>query len=93
MVDFGYDISDFKAIHNEYGTMGDFEELILQGLNLDIKIILDFVPNHSSDQCEWFIKSANREEGYEDFYIWSDGKLNENGERVPPNNWVCFIIF
>ncbi|TMW51456.1 hypothetical protein DOY81_003481 [Sarcophaga bullata] len=87
MVDFGYDISDFKAIHNEYGTMGDFEELILQASSFDIKIILDFVPNHSSDQCEWFLKSANREEGYEDFYIWSDGKLNEDGERVPPNNW------
>lgn len=89
MVDFGYDISDFKAIHDEYGTMEDFEELILEAKNLDIKIILDFVPNHSSDQCEWFQKSVAREKGFEDFYIWKDGKTNEEGELEPPNNWVC----
>lgn len=88
MVDFGYDISDFKAIHEEYGTMEDFEELIAEANRLGIKIILDFVPNHSSDQCEWFKKSAAREEGYEDFYIWADGKINEDGEMDPPNNWV-----
>lgn len=93
MVDFGYDISNFKAIQSEYGTMEDFEELIKEAKKLNIKIILDFVPNHSSDQCEWFKKSAAREEGYEDFYIWSDGKINEEGERVPPNNWVSFTLF
>jgi len=54
----------------------------------DIKIILDFVPNHTSDQHEWFHKSANREKGYEDFYIWADGKIDEKGQRQPPNNWV-----
>lgn len=88
MVDFGYDISDFKNIHDEYGTMEDFEELILEANNLGIKIILDFVPNHSSDQCDWFKKSVAKEEGFEDFYIWSDGKINEDGEHEPPNNWV-----
>ncbi|XP_065356846.1 maltase 2-like isoform X3 [Calliphora vicina] len=87
MVDFGYDISDFKDIHHEYGNIDDFEELILQANSLGIKIVLDFVPNHSSDQCEWFKKSAAREEGYEDFYIWADGKINANGEQEPPNNW------
>ncbi|XP_058984695.1 maltase 2 isoform X2 [Musca domestica] len=87
MIDFGYDISDFKDIHEEYGTMEDFEELISEANRLNIKIILDFVPNHSSDQCEWFIKSAAREEGYEDFYVWADGHINEDGEMEPPNNW------
>ncbi|XP_037961163.1 maltase 2-like isoform X2 [Teleopsis dalmanni] len=87
MVDFGYDISDFKAIHSEYGTMQDFEDLIAEANRLDIKIILDFVPNHSSDQCEWFKKSAERIEGFEDFYVWADGEISEDGERVPPNNW------
>ncbi|XP_075154049.1 maltase 2-like isoform X2 [Haematobia irritans] len=87
MVDIGYDISDFKAIHQEYGTMEDFEALIAEANRLDVKIILDFVPNHSSDQCEWFKKSAAREEGFEDFYIWADGKINEAGEIEPPNNW------
>uniref|UniRef100_A0A1I8QES5 alpha-glucosidase n=1 Tax=Stomoxys calcitrans TaxID=35570 RepID=A0A1I8QES5_STOCA len=88
MVDFGYDISNFKAIHEEYGTMEDFEALIEEANRLNIKIILDFVPNHTSDQCEWFKKSAARVEGYEDFYVWHDGKVNESGEREPPNNWA-----
>ncbi|CAO1372653.1 unnamed protein product [Diamesa tonsa] len=87
MVDFGYDISDFTAIQPEYGTMEDFDELIVKAKDLDIKIILDFVPNHSSDQCEWFIKSEARDPIYEDFYIWRDGK-NINGKLEPPNNWV-----
>ncbi|XP_039484729.1 maltase 2-like isoform X2 [Drosophila santomea] len=87
MVDFGYDISDYKAIQPEYGTMQDFEELIDTAFELGIKVILDFVPNHSSDQHEWFKKSAAKEPGYEDFYVWHDGILQENGTRVPPNNW------
>lgn len=87
MVDFGYDISDYKAIQPEYGTMQDFEELIDTAYNLGIKVVLDFVPNHSSDQHEWFLKSAAKEPGYEDFYVWHDGVLQDNGTRSPPNNW------
>lgn len=74
MVDFGYDISDFKDIDPIFGTMKDFEDLIAKAKELDIKIIMDFVPNHSSDEHEWFIKSENREPGFEDYYIWKDGK-------------------
>lgn len=52
-------------------------------------MILDFVPNHSSDQHEWFKKSEAREPGFEDFYIWHDGKKNPNGTQpLVPNNWV-----
>ncbi|XP_017032749.1 maltase 2 isoform X3 [Drosophila kikkawai] len=87
MVDFGYDISDYKQIQPEYGTMQDFEELIDTAYGLGIKIVLDFVPNHSSDQHEWFKKSAAKEPGFEDFYVWQDGILQENGTRLPPNNW------
>ncbi|XP_043064636.1 LOW QUALITY PROTEIN: maltase 2 [Drosophila ficusphila] len=87
MVDFGYDISDYKQIQPEYGTMQDFEELIDKAFELGIRIILDFVPNHSSDQHEWFKKSAARDPEYEDFYVWEDGILLENGTRLPPNNW------
>lgn len=87
MFDFGYDISDFYAIQPEYGDMEDFENLVREANRLNIKIILDFVPNHSSSHCEWFLKSTRRVEGYEDFYIWHDGILNEDGGRVPPNNW------
>lgn len=89
MVDFGYDISSYTEIQPEYGTMQDFEELMAKAKQLGIKIILDFVPNHSSDQCEWFQKSIERDPLYDDFYIWRDGKENpEGGDPLPPNNWV-----
>lgn len=54
----------------------------------DIKVILDFVPNHSSNESDWFIKSSNRDEYYSDWYIWENGHLDDRGQRSPPNNWV-----
>nr|XP_036225275.1 maltase 2 isoform X2 [Bactrocera oleae] len=87
MVDFGYDISDFKEIHSEYGTMKDMEMLITESERLGIKIIMDFVPNHTSNESVWFEKSVNKEDGYEDYYIWADAKLDKKGMRMPPNNW------
>jgi len=89
MADFGYDISNFYDIDPIFGTLEDFDALIVKAKSLGVKIILDFVPNHSSDENEWFQKSVNREEGYDDFYVWDDGKLNEGtGERDPPSNWT-----
>ncbi|KRF81627.1 maltase B2, isoform B [Drosophila virilis] len=87
MVDFGYDVSDYKSIQTEYGTMADFEQLVNTATSLGIKIILDFVPNHTSDKHEWFIKSAARDPLYDNFYVWADGKLDNQGVRQPPNNW------
>lgn len=88
MVDFGYDIADYMQIQPEYGTMEDFNEMMAEANRLGIKIILDFVPNHSSDQCEWFLKSVARDPEYEDFYVWHDGKENpDGGDPLPPNNW------
>ncbi|XP_022229693.2 maltase A1 [Drosophila obscura] len=89
MVDFGYDISDFFDIQPEYGTLDDFRALIKKANELDLKIILDFVPNHSSNESEWFKKSVKREKGYADYYVWHDGKVNaETGQREPPSNWL-----
>lgn len=88
MVDFGYDISNFFDIQPEYGTLDDFQALINKANELGLKIVLDFVPNHSSTENEWFKKSVNREKGYEDYYVWSDGKVDENGQRQPPSNWL-----
>lgn len=51
---------------------------------------MDFVPNHTSDQHEWFQLSLNRTEGYEDFYVWVNGTLDSEGNLQPPNNWVKF---
>ncbi|XP_058816112.1 maltase 2-like [Topomyia yanbarensis] len=88
MVDFGYDIADYTRIQPEYGTMADFEAMVAEANRLGIKIVLDFVPNHSSDQCEWFQRSAARDPLYENFYVWHDGKESEDGgEPAPPNNW------
>lgn len=62
----------------------------------DIKLVLDFVPNHSSDKCDWFQKSIEKIEPYTDFYVWKDPKgwTNSTTESkpIPPNNWVCVEI-
>jgi len=50
------------------------------------------VPNHSSDEHEWFVKSVQRIDPYTDYYVWNDGKVDENGTRTPPNNWVNKIV-
>lgn len=92
MADFGYDISDFYNIQPEYGTMEDFENLVTEAHSLGLKVIMDFVPNHSSDENEWFIKSAQRDPEYEDFYVWHPGK-NESGVVLPPTNWVSVFRF
>ncbi|XP_055921204.1 maltase A3-like [Eupeodes corollae] len=87
MADFGYDISNFTEIEPMFGTMADFEDLIKKANEVGVKIILDFVPNHSSDECEWFVKSVNRDPEFEDFYVWHPGHI-VNGIRKPPSNWV-----
>jgi alpha-glucosidase len=75
--------------------MTDFEELLRSAKVFKQKVILDFVPNHSSDQNAMFMKSARREPGFEDFYIWHPGKPNPvKGERpLPPNNWISLFRF
>lgn len=93
MKDFGYDISDYRDIHYEYGTMADFDELLHRCKELNIKLVMDFVPNHSSDQHEWFIASSDPNhpeyEKYKDYYVWHDGKKSPNGTVVgPPSNWL-----
>lgn len=85
--DFGYDISNFYEIDPVFGRMQDIEELFQKANKSGIKIILDFVPNHSSDECEWFKKSVKRIEPYTNYYVWHDGKVSATGERSPPNNW------
>uniref|UniRef100_A0A182IW59 alpha-glucosidase n=1 Tax=Anopheles atroparvus TaxID=41427 RepID=A0A182IW59_ANOAO len=88
MADFGYDISDFRDIHEEFGTIADLEALAQTCSQEGLKLILDFVPNHSSDENEWFVKSASNDPTYRDYYVWHPGKILENGTRVPPSNWI-----
>lgn len=92
--DFGYDISDYRDIHEEYGTLADFQVLLDACKKYGVKLILDLVPNHSSNEHEWFLKSERREPGYENYYIWHPGHFDPiTGERVPPNNWVSVFRF
>ncbi|KAL1460137.1 hypothetical protein WDU94_012075 [Cyamophila willieti] len=87
MVDFGYDVSDYKDIDPVFGNMADFEELLTEAKAKDLNLLMDFVPNHSSNQHLWFLKSVERIHPYSDYYIWRDPKI-ENGQRKPPNNWL-----
>ncbi|XP_055638065.1 probable maltase [Toxorhynchites rutilus septentrionalis] len=88
MDDFGYDISNFSAIQPEYGDMSAFERLSAKCKELGLRLILDFVPNHTSDKHKWFNRSVHSEEGYKDYYIWHPGVTLENGTKVPPSNWI-----
>jgi alpha-glucosidase len=85
MADFGYDISDYQGIHQIFGTMEDFDQLLTEVHNRNMKLIMDLVPNHTSNQHPWFLESrSSRDNPKRDWYIWHDGL--ENGEL--PNNWL-----
>ncbi|MBI9010728.1 MAG: alpha-glucosidase [Clostridiales bacterium] len=84
--DNGYDISDYMNIHPEYGTMKDMDRLLAEAAKCDIKIVMDLVINHTSDEHEWFEKSRQKIEPYKDYYIW---KPDKKGKR--PNNWTSFF--
>lgn len=85
--DNGYDISDYQQIMKEFGTMKDFDNMLEQAHKRGIKIMMDLVVNHTSDEHRWFIESkSSKNNPYRDYYIWRDGK---NGKE--PNNWgSCF---
>ena len=89
MKDFGYDISDFKDIEPIFGTLDDFRNMTAEFRKRGIKLIMDAVPNHSSDLHDWFNKSVHRVEPYTDYYVWRDANgTDANGKPIPPNNWV-----
>ena len=84
-VDFGYDVSDYEQIDPMYGTLADFDRLVAEGQKRGIRVIMDFVVNHTSDQHRWFVESkSSKTSPKRDWFIWRDGK----GEGQPPNNWV-----
>ncbi|MEI5993755.1 glycoside hydrolase family 13 protein [Candidatus Enterococcus mansonii] len=86
-IDNGYDISDYQAIHEDFGTMEDFQDLLEEAHELDLKIIMDLVVNHTSDQHPWFLEAKkSRNNPYRDYYHWVDAT-----EDQPPNNWQSFF--
>ncbi len=84
MIDFGYDVSDYTGIDPIFGTLDDFDALVAAAHSRNLKVILDFVPNHSSDQHPWFVAArSSRDHPQRDWYIWRD-PAPDGG---PPNNW------
>ena len=85
MRDFGYDVADYRGIEPLFGTMDDFDRLLAEAHGRGLKLLLDLVPNHSSDQHPWFQESrSSRDNPKRDWYIWRD-PAPDGG---PPNNWL-----
>ena len=88
LIDFGYDVSDYTGIDPVYGTLADFDRLVSEAKKKNIRVIMDLVPNHTSDQHPWFKESrSSRTNPKRDWYIWRDG--NAPGE--PPSNWQSWF--
>ena len=84
MADFGYDVADYCGVDPRFGALADFD-LLVQAHARGLKIILDFVPNHTSDRHPWFVESrASRDNPKRDWYIWRD----PTPDGGPPNNWI-----
>ncbi len=85
MADFGYDIADYCDVHPLFGTLDDFKRLVAESHRRGLKMMIDFVPNHSSDQHAWFKESrSSRNNPNRDWYIWRDANMDGG----PPNNWL-----
>lgn len=88
MKDFGYDISDYRDIDPMFGTMADFEALVEKANRLGIRLMIDQVLSHTSDQHEWFVQSRqSRDNDKADWYVWADA----NADGSPPNNWLSIF--
>ena len=88
MVDFGYDISDYKDVDPIFGNMSDFDKLVEEAHKRKLKVIIDQVYNHTSDQHPWFVESkSSRDNPKANWYIWKDAKA----DGTPPNNWVSLF--
>ncbi|KAJ6666939.1 hypothetical protein lerEdw1_018941 [Lerista edwardsae] len=88
--DSGYGIEDFQEVDPMFGTMKDFEELVAAIHDKGLKVIMDLIPNHTSNTHKWFQLSRNRNGKYTDYYIWHDC-VQASGRTIPPNNWVSIL--
>ncbi|MBQ8063707.1 MAG: glucohydrolase, partial [Clostridia bacterium] len=90
--DYGYDIANYYDINPEYGDLKLFQKVLKEAHKRDMKVFMDLVVNHSSDECEWFKEACkSRENPYHDYYIWRDPKYDKKGNRRPPNNWISLF--
>ena len=86
--DYGYDISDYMDIHPDYGNLDVFREVLDGAHARGMRVFMDLVVNHTSDEHKWFIESRkSKDNPYHDYYYWRKGKRTRSGRRLPPNNW------
>lgn len=87
-LELGYDVTDYRDVNREFGTLNDFDAMIGEAHSRDIRVILDWVPNHTSSEHEWFRESrSSRENSRRDWYIWRDPKPDGS----PPSNWLSIF--
>ncbi|ORY16912.1 alpha-glucosidase-like protein maltase [Clohesyomyces aquaticus] len=90
--DMGYDIADYEDIDPSYGTLGDVDNLIKEIKKRHMKLIMDLVVNHTSDQHAWFLDSrSSKTSPKRDWYIWKPARYDSSGNRQPPNNWALIL--
>lgn len=88
MLDFGYDVSDYRDVDPMFGSLGDFDALIQRAHDLGLKVLIDLVLSHSSNQHGWFVESqSSRDNAKADWYVWADAKPDGS----PPNNWLSIF--
>ena len=87
--DYGYDVADYTDIHPAFGTLEEFDELVSECHSRGIRVLMDMVINHTSDQHEWFKAAlSDASSPYRDYYIFRKGRYNKKGELLPPTNWT-----
>ena len=90
--DYGYDISDYKSIHPDYGNLEVFKQVLDGAHQRGMKVFMDLVVNHTSDEHPWFTESRKgKDNPYHDYYYWRPGKKDRRGKRRPPNNWTSMF--
>lgn len=90
--DMGYDISDYESVYPPYGRVADIETIVEACHSRGMRLILDLVVNHTSDEHNWFKESRNSKDNPKrDWYIWRPAKYAEDGTRMPPNNWRSYF--
>ncbi len=90
--DFGYDVADYRDISPEYGSLDDFNRLVAEAKKRKIRVVMDMVMNHTSEENAWFVQSrSSRTDPYRDWYVWREGKgETDESQGGPPNNWGTF---
>ena len=90
--DYGYDISNYMDIHPDYGNLDVFRQLLEEAHSKGLRVFMDLVVNHTSDEHPWFLESRKgKDNPYHDYYYWRRGKYSASGRRRPPNNWTSMF--